>query len=138
MSVVDVQKPCKCGKAVRPGQRNCSACNRTAVGLSKRRRQLQWDTMVAALNSKMLHADAQTKFRFYQRIPSYFVHVLPEIGSSYVGLPIGFLPADEVVVVHSPDCRKINIVPLNQLSPYGTNRPKISRNHRPPSPQFGQ
>jgi hypothetical protein len=96
--------------------------------------RLVLEQALAALNAKIFIRDQYTFQRFRLVINTSFVRVLtlPPV-PEYIGLPIGFLPDNEVIV-WNVTTEAINIVKLNQLANHGTKRRKIHNSDRAPSP----
>ena len=123
---------CKCGGQRRSGQRDCAACHRAAA---KRRydRLVELDTRLWLIRAEGVWAnDPFTRERFERFINTYEVLVVSTgTAPDYVGVPVGFLPDDEIVVAAVSSFARVH---LKQLRNYGIKRRTKTRN---PNPQPG-
>ena len=124
-STTAVSKKCKCGGTRRRGRHDCLKCHCAAVKASNKAKLASYRSNAELVESWIFNKDRYTCQRFLAKIETYHVLVFTDPPEpEYVGIPIGFLPDDEVIVWHVPD-RAISIVNLKKLIGHGPKRRQV-------------
>ena len=123
MSEIMSMKNCKCGKPARPGANDCAECHSRREKIYRGHRRGLLKILTDVVNSKIIHRDPETFKRFEGWVHTHTVRVItPDPALHYVGIPLGFLPGDDIVVWHDG---KTDLVKLNNLRSFGAKRTKI-------------
>jgi hypothetical protein len=115
-------KKCKCGEDARKNKSDCLACHRIDSKSRRAAQKAAFEGAMAKIDDGIFHRDPITIQHFQMRINTFCVVVLKEpSASNYTGIPIGFLPEDQVMVWQKGNI--IEIVKLDQLAnSHGTKR----------------